>query len=275
MSKSSATNSEWEIDEFDIPGYLSALDITPGPPSLGLLEQLHRAHMFTFPFSNVEVLLGDHPGVKPATVGTQLVERRRGGYCFEHSQLFAAALETLGFSVRRALGRVRALASPRTHMTVLVDVDGVRYLCDPGFGFSVTGPIPLVEGAVRDEGDREFSIGRIEDEGWPLWAFQRDGEMEHMLDESTVHAADVSMGHLKTSTDPESVFLKHLMVMKHTPEGHVTVTETGMTVRVPGKPTVQESLEPGQVVVNVRALGIALTDQEAEQLIQIVARLRG
>lgn len=275
MSNTTAANTEWENGKFDIPGYLRALDVTPGPPSLELLEKLHRAHVFTFPFSNVEVLLGNHPGVKPATVGTQLVERRRGGYCFEHSQLFAAALETLEFSVRRALGRVRALESPRTHMTVLVDVDGVRYLCDPGFGFSVTGPIPLAEGAVRDEGDRKFSIGRIEDEGWPLWAFQRDGEMEHVLDESTVHAADVRMGHMKTSTDPESVFLNHLMVMKHTPEGHMTVTETGMTVRVPGEPTVQEPLNVDQVVENVRALGVSLNEQEAERLTQIVTRLRG
>lgn len=274
MSKSIATNSEWEISEFDVPGYLRALDVTPGPPSLVLLETLHRAHAFTFPFSNVEVLLGNHSGVKPEAVGAQLVERRRGGYCFEHSQLFAAALESLGFTVRRALGRVRALESPRTHMTVLVDVDGVRYLCDPGFGFSVTGPIPLAEGSVRHEGDREFSIARIEDEGWPLWAFQRDGEMEHVLDESTVHAADVRMGHLKTSTDPESVFLNHLMVMKHTPEGHVTVTETGTTVRVPGAPTVQHSLEPEQVVEKVRALGVRITDQEAERLSGIVVQLR-
>lgn len=274
MSKSIATNSEWEISEFDVPGYLRALDVTPGPPSLVLLETLHRAHAFTFPFSNVEVLLGNHPGVKPEAVGAQLVERRRGGYCFEHSQLFAAALESLGFTVRRALGRVRALESPRTHMTVLVDVDGVRYLCDPGFGFSVTGPIPLAEGSVRHEGDREFSIARIQDEGWPLWAFQRDGEMEHVLDESTVHAGDVRMGHLKTSTDPESVFLNHLMVMKHTPEGHVTVTETGTTVRVPGAPTVQHSLEPEQVVEKVRALGVRITDQEAERLSGIVVQLR-
>lgn len=274
MAEGAAAVSEWRVNEFDIPGYLRAVGVEPGPANLDLLERLHRAHVFTFPFSNVAVLLGDHPGVKPATVHAQLVERRRGGYCFEHSQLFAAALETLGFSVRRALGRVRGVDSPRTHMTVLVDVDGVRYLCDPGFGFSVTGPISLVEGAVRYEGDRVFSVGRIDDEGWPLWAFQRGGELEHVLDESTVHAVDVEMGHARTSTDPTSVFLNHLMVMKHTPEGHVTVTESGMTFRALGEPTVQTSLEPGQVVNKVREVGVGLTDREAKRLTEIVERMR-
>ncbi|MBK4120795.1 arylamine N-acetyltransferase [Kocuria rhizophila] len=91
----------------------------------------------------MEVLLGHYPG----TVFDQLVVRRRGGYCFERAQLFAAALETAGFTVRRALGRVRSLQSARTHMTVLVDLAGVRYLCDPGSGFSIAGPVPLQDGA--------------------------------------------------------------------------------------------------------------------------------
>ena len=159
-------------------------------------------------------------------------------------------------------------------MTVLVDVDGARYLCDPGFGFSVTGPISLVEGAERTEGERVFSVGRIDDAGWPLWAFRRGGELEHVLDESTVHPADVEMGHTRTSTDPTSVFLNHLMVMKHTPEGHVTVTESGMTVRALGEPTVRTSLEPSHVVHKVREVGVVLSDREANRLTEIVERMR-
>ncbi|GAA2523892.1 hypothetical protein GCM10009859_24600 [Kocuria salsicia] len=147
-----ATAQEWQIDAVDVPAYLAALGVEPASPSLDLLEHLHRAHVSTFPFSNVEVLLGEHPGVEPATVFDQVVVRRRGGYCFEHSQLFSAALQTLGFTVRRALGRVRSLQSARTHMTVLVDLDGARYLCDPGFGFNITGPIALDDGARRVEG---------------------------------------------------------------------------------------------------------------------------
>ena len=119
------------------------------------------AHVLTFPFSNVEVLLGHYPG----TVFDQLVVRRRGGYCFERAQLFAAALETAGFTVRRALGRVRSLQSARTHMTVLVDLAGVRYLCDPGSGFSITGPVPLQDGARHVDTGQTFAVGRVYDLG--------------------------------------------------------------------------------------------------------------
>lgn len=109
----------------------------------------------------MEVLLGHYPG----TVFDQLVVRRRGGYCFEHARLFAAALETAGFTVRRALGRVRSLQSTRTHMTVLVDLAGVRYLCDPGSGFSITGPVPLQDGARHVDTGQTFAVGRVYDLG--------------------------------------------------------------------------------------------------------------
>lgn len=266
--------SEWRIAEIDIPAYLAALGVEAEEPGLDLLERLHRAHVLTFPFSNVEVLLGHHPGVAPATVFDQLVTRRRGGYCFEHAQLFAAALETLGFTVRRALGRVRSLQSARTHMTVLVDLAGVRYLCDPGFGFSITGPVPLHDGARRVDTGQTFTVGRVSDEGWPLWSLSRNGSLEHVLEEPTVHPADVRMGHLMTSTAEDSVFRHHLMVMRHSPGGHVTVTEHGVTERAAGQDTRQQDLTASEVVGRVRDLGVSLSEGEAARLTSVVQSLR-
>lgn len=118
-------------------------------------------------FGNVDVLLGTHPGVAPDAIQEQLVRRSRGGYCFEHSQIFAAALEHLGFSVRRALGRVHEPTNTRTHMTIHVELDGERWLCDPGFGFSITGPIALKDGATRAEGDRQFGVRELTDQAPP------------------------------------------------------------------------------------------------------------
>jgi hypothetical protein len=50
-----------------------------------------------------------------------MVTRRRGGYCYEHHSLYAAASERLGFTVRRLAARSLAVGGaevgPRTHMT--------------------------------------------------------------------------------------------------------------------------------------------------------------
>lgn len=274
MNPTLSSPSPWDITAFPVSEYLACVGVSAGPPSVELLEQLHTAHVHTFPFSNVEVLLDSHPGVQPATVADQLLRRRRGGYCFEHAQLFAGVLEQLGFSVHRGLGRVRSLESARTHTVVFVDLEGTRYLCDPGFGFSITGPVALQDGATRDEAGRTFSVGRTTDHGWGLWTLSYDGHMQHAFDEATVHLADLGMGHLLTSTHPNSVFRNNLMLMKWTPEGHVTVTQDGTTLRRPGQATEQVALSAQEVVERVVALGVSLTQEEQQRLEDLVIKLR-
>ncbi len=85
-------------------------------------------------------------------VQEKFVGRGRGGYCFEHAVLFAAAVERLGYDVERRLGRVGDPAAPRTHCVVAVTIDAERLLADPGFGMSVLRPIPLADGAEDDYG---------------------------------------------------------------------------------------------------------------------------
>lgn len=264
----------WHTDLFDIPAYLEALNIVAAPPDLKLLEKLHWAHVHTLTFANVDVLLGNHPGVGPDAVQAQLVDRQRGGYCFEHAQIFAAALEYLGFDVRRTLGRVHALSSARTHTTVHVDLEGRRYMCDPGFGFSVTGPIPLEDGAMRMEGDQQFGIEQRMDDGSPIWALTRQGKAEHFMDELPVHPVDIRTGHLFTSTSPQSVFTQHLMVMRHTNEGHVTVTEGAVTTRIPGRVTERREISAAEAVHLTRDLGVRISDHEARRLQLVLEELQ-
>lgn len=230
--------------------------------------------MHTLPFSNVDVLLGRHPGVDPPKVAQRLLAQSRGGYCFEHAQLFAAVLERLGYAVERRLGRVHSPTNTRTHMAVVVAVDGHRYLADPGFGFSVTGPIPLADGACRDEGDRRYTVQHErlgEVDGWRLL---RDGELLHVTDALPVQPVDARTGHLVTSTDPESVFTRTLMTMRHTGAGHVTVTEDARTVRVPGRETQRTTLSPAETVEAVQELGIRLVEDEPARLQQRIEELR-
>ena len=134
----------WDLDELDLPAYLRAVGVPSREPSLLALAELHEAHVRTFPFENLDVLLRQHPGVSLTAVQEKFVGRGRGGYCFEHGTLFSAVLERSGYDVRRHLGRVGdATLAGRTHFVVEVVLDGRRLLCDPGFGMSLLQPIPL------------------------------------------------------------------------------------------------------------------------------------
>lgn len=273
-----AAADPWQVDRMDLVGYLGRLGVAPGPPTRALLDALHEAHVRTFSFDNIDVLLDQHPGVGLDAVQEKFVSRGRGGYCFEHSTVFAAALERLGYDVRRRLGRVGDPAAGtqqgRTHMVVEVLLDGERLLCDTGFGVSRLRPIPLAHGAEDDHGGWRYRVRRTPG-GWALER-HRDGgwEVTHTTDELDVLPVDVAQGHHWTSTFPTSHFRTGLMVARHLPDRHVVVTHEAITVRRPGAPTEHRRLAGSELEESLVSLATGLSDDERSRLLDRVAALR-
>lgn len=262
------TGADWAIDAFDPDVYFDRIGVEPGPPSLDLLERVHRAHVATFPFSNLDVLLGRHPGVDPETVARRMLHEGAGGYCFEHAQLLAGVLERQGMTVRRRMGRVHAPTNTRTHMSVDVELEGRWWVLDPGFGLSLTGPIARDDGARREEWFGTLSMHRQERTGGvEQWELRRGEDLQHVTDLLPVVPADVRAGHHVTSTMPGAgPFTEMLIVSRFTEGGHVTVTSAARTIRRPGQETVHEELTPAQVVDAVADLGLPLEAGTARTL---------
>lgn len=127
----------------DLQAYLNRIGVDRLPRNAGAaLRQLHRAHVTSIPFENLDVVLGRKISVDVADLEAKLVRHRRGGYCYEHNLLFAAALEQLGYQVELLVGRVQpAKPGPRTHAVLRVEADARSWLADVGFG----GPAQLLE----------------------------------------------------------------------------------------------------------------------------------
>lgn len=270
----------WQIDRLDLDRYLARLGVSARPPSRAALAELHEAHVRTFTFDNIDVLLGQHPGVDLVAVQAKFVDRGRGGYCFEHGTIVAAALERLGYVVRRHLGRVGdPVAGPlqgRTHMVIEVVLNGERLLCDPGFGMSLLRPIPLSDGAVTDHGGWRFQVTRSHDPTvWHLHRARDSGwETMHNTDELPVLPADISIGHHYTSTFPGSHFTQRLALAKYLPDRHVALTGETVTIRRPGEPTEHRPLAEGELSEWLETLEVPLTTTEESRLRERLAQLR-
>src|SRR5450631_1379783 len=123
----------------DLDAYLQRIEWAGAVrPTFDTLTGLLQAHMLHIPFENLDVLLGRPVRIDLAGVQDKLVRAGRGGYCFEHATLFAAALEILGFQPARHSARVILFAprtaSPRTHMFLTVPLAEGTFVVDPGFG---------------------------------------------------------------------------------------------------------------------------------------------
>lgn len=106
-------------------------------PSVETLRLLHRAHVLTVPFENLDIHLGRSISLDPSALFRKIVLSRRGGYCFELNGLFALLLEQLGFSVTRLAARVLYGGEgvrPRSHQLLLVQIGESRWIADVGFG---------------------------------------------------------------------------------------------------------------------------------------------
>jgi N-hydroxyarylamine O-acetyltransferase len=241
----------------DIDAYLARIgyegELAPTPDTL---SRLHRAHALTIPFENLDILLGRPIRLDLASLQAKLVEGRRGGYCFEQNALFAAALETIGFSVTRLAARVRMgdfEPRPRTHMVLAVEAGDERWLADVGFGGDgLLDPIPfgldepVRQGAWTYRLDREgdlFVVRSLHSDSWlDLYAFDLQPQLP----------VDYEMANHFTSTSPGSTFVKHVTVQRPDPDERLVLWERSFVVQRVG----------GNKQTNVR---------DSEHLLQILA----
>jgi len=198
----------------DLPAYLRRLGLPALPtPDLAGLRTLHQAHATRIPFENLDIQMGLPIRLDLGSLQDKLVRRRRGGYCFEHNTLFQAVLKAMGFQVMACEARVRLGALellPRTHMLLLVTLEGTTQLCDVGFG----GEGLLQPVAMDGEPHAQFlNRYRVVAEGLlrVLQTFHHGAwEDLYAFEPEPRFPIDFELANHYTSTHPDSRFIKTL-----------------------------------------------------------------
>jgi N-hydroxyarylamine O-acetyltransferase len=215
----------------DLDRYFARIGWATDPaPDLATLSGLVAAHVAAIPFENLDVLLGTPISLELDAVSAKLIDRRRGGYCYEHATLFGAVLERLGFTVRAHSARVTMAtpkhAAPRTHMLLSVELPEGAYVVDPGFGgLAPRVPVPL-DGSpagdhwlARDAGEYTLNV-RTPDGVVAAWVTPLVPE----------YPIDFVLANHFTSTHPASSFTQRMMLRAFTgPDSRVTVRNRDVT----------------------------------------------
>ena len=200
-----------------LDAYFARIGYTGTPRAdLATLTALHRAHVQAIPFENLDVQLGQAPGLDPLAAYAKLVERRRGGWCYEQNGLLGLVLTTLGFDVTRMAGavlrQVRGDATMGSHLCLKVTLEQ-DWLVDVGFGAAQLEPLPLAEG-TWDHAPIPISLTRSEDAHWRLAIQLGAGEMsfdfrDQPADEARLQQLCDWQGH-----NGESVFVQNLVAQR-------------------------------------------------------------
>jgi len=189
-------------------------------PTLATLRELHRAHLLSIPYENLDIHLGVPLTLDPGRMFAKLVDERRGGWCYEMNGVFANVLETMGFDVRRVAGTVGRAAhgwrAQGNHLVLIVTLDR-PWIVDVGFGDGFLAPLLLEPGTYS----QSFLRYRVSRDG-PRWrvdnhAFGGADGFDFTLTRRTLEDFAVQCRELQTS--PESGFVKTTVCERFTREG--------------------------------------------------------
>ena len=132
----------------NVEGYLQRIGYTGGrEPTAATLAALQRAHLLAVPFENLDIHLGRRLVLDREANYAKIVERCRGGWCFELNGLFAWLLEQLGFQVTLLGSNVHGtdgVSQDLAHLLLRVDLEQ-PLIVDVGFGEGVFAPLPLAQ----------------------------------------------------------------------------------------------------------------------------------
>lgn len=227
------------------------------PPTLDTLRELQQRHTAEFPFETLSTLLRLPVPLDLPSLERKLLFEGRGGYCFELNRMFLALLQQLGFEARGLTGRVLMdgtadTVPARTHMLVLVEIDGESWITDVGFGGMVpTAPLQLESTEAQstphevyrlESGEGLYTLrARVAGEWRPLYVF----DLQRQAD------IDFVVGNWYVSTHPDSTFRDQLRVARTGPGWRKTLKGGSFAIHRMGAASERHALADADAVIQV------------------------
>jgi N-hydroxyarylamine O-acetyltransferase len=215
------------MDDSQVDRYLDRIGAgRPVRADAGALAELQLRHLRSVPFENLSIHLGEPIVLEEAVLVDKLVERHRGGFCYELNGAFAALLAALGYQVTLLGARVHTpdgLGPPFDHLALRVDTDTTEsWLVDVGFGSFSHHPLRLDRRADQPDPAGSFRITPTADGDLEV---TRDGEPQYRLEPRPRRLADFTPTCWWHQTSPASHFTRALVCSLLTRTGRITLSD--------------------------------------------------
>jgi len=186
--------------------------------------------MLTIPFENLDIHSGREIVLDEDSLLRKIIEKQRGGICYEVNAIFRWLLDALGFQVRMIAAEVfddDGRPGPLfDHMALLVDIDGDQYLADVGFGDSFTSPLRLSNSSKQDQIHGTYRVEGTSDRFTVFAGKTGDGELAPSLrfswTQRTLADFDAMCQFHQTST--RSPFTRREICSRATPTGRISLS---------------------------------------------------
>lgn len=195
-------------------------------PTAATLRALHEAHLLAVPFENLDIGLGCAIKLDQDSLWEKIVERRRGGFCYELNGLFALLLREIGFRVELLSAGVAngsgGFNPDFDHLTLLVHLEE-DWLADVGFGESFRQPLRLQPDLAQKQEWGRYRLVR-DGEDWLFEEWRDAWKPGYRFTLQSRTMSDFSVRCLYHQISPESHFTQHSTCSLATSYGRITLS---------------------------------------------------
>lgn len=200
-------------------------------PTAETLRRLQVAHLLAVPFENLSIHSAEPIILDDDALFRKIVERQRGGFCYELNGLFAALLRALGFEVTMLSAQVAdaeaGFGPDFDHMALMVTI-GERWLVDVGFGDSFVEPLLLDERGAQNQSGRSYRI--VSDGEWLIVQLldkenANEWKPQYRFTLRAYKYPDYAEMCEYHQTSPASHFTKARICSRLTPRGRITLSD--------------------------------------------------
>ena len=222
----------------DITAYLERINY-PGSrtPSAETLRNLQVAHLLSVPFENLSIHVHEAIVLNDEALFDKIVERRRGGFCYECNGLFAALLRALGFDVSMLSAEVAraggGFSQPFDHMTLMVKLEET-WLVDVGFGDSFLEPLKMDNSTEQIQGPESFRIVAEDQYLVVQRQYEHEWKKEYRFTLQPYKYADFEEMCRYHQTSPQSHFTQKRICSLATSDGRITLSDMRFIVTSDG-----------------------------------------
>ncbi|MEO6857517.1 MAG: arylamine N-acetyltransferase [Solirubrobacteraceae bacterium] len=236
-----------------IDSYLDRLGLQPPiGADLDHLRRLHVAHLERVPFENLSIALDDPLSLEHEALARKILDRGRGGFCYELNGLFAELLSAVGFEVTLLAARVwtgDCYGPPLDHLALLVGCsDGSEWLADVGFGAHSRYPLGLNFGVEQPDPDGTFLV----DDAQGDVTVAMNGVLQYRLERHPRELPDFRAMCWYQQHSPASHFTANAICSRSTPDGRISLREDTLVLTTGGEKHETKLIDDPAILVAYR-----------------------
>jgi N-hydroxyarylamine O-acetyltransferase len=210
------------------------------------------------PFENLSIYLDEPIVLAEEALLEKVVDRRRGGFCYELNGLFGMVLTVLGYRTTYLGARVfqpDGIGPPFDHLALRVDCPE-PWLVDVGFGRHAQHPLRLDLRTDQADPDGTFRLVDADEGDIDVW---RDGRPQYRAELRPRALLDCEATCWWHQTSPRSHFTQSTVCSLLTETGRVTLSD-GLLIRTVDGERHEEALRSDADVLDAYRthFGIAL-----------------